>query len=168
MRLWRSAAHRRRGGQAGRVHPPPDGEGLHEPLPRPLERMLRLAVLTHVEAERRRRHPAVVHVGHPGGHEVVFACTADDPVDLGVRTDVLLALLARVPRPEHGPEPLVWVTRPGDLETQDDDACWVAAARAAAGELGRPVEMVLVGRHGWRDPRSGLSRTWKRLRSRSG
>ncbi len=146
------------------MHPPPDGEGLHEPLPRPLERMLRLAVLAHVVAERRRRHPTVVHVGHPGGDEVVFACTVEDPDDLGVRTDVLLALLARVPRPE----PLVWVTRPGDLETQDDDARWVAATRAASGELGRPVELVLVGRHGWRDPRSGLSRTWKRLRARAG
>ncbi|MBM7510164.1 hypothetical protein ABKW28_04055 [Nocardioides sp. 31GB23] len=146
------------------MHPPPDSEGLHEPLPRPLERTLRLAVLGHVEAERRRRHPTVVHVGRPGGGEVVFACAAGDPDDLGVRTDVLLALLSRV---DH-PEPLVWITRPGDLETQDDDACWLAATRAAAGELDRPVELVLVGRHGWRDPRSGLSRSWKRLRARSG
>jgi hypothetical protein len=150
------------------VHPPPDGEGLHEPLPRPLECMLRLAVLAHVESERRRRHPTVVHVGRPGGDEVVFACAVDDPDDLGVRTDVLLALLARVPRREGRPEPLVWVTRSGGLEIQDDDAGWVAATRAAAGELGRPVDMVLVGRHGWRDPRSGLSRNWKRLRARSG
>ncbi len=143
---------------------PAAGEGLQEPLPRALERELRLAVLHHVETEHRRRHPTVVHVGSPGGPEVVFACAPGDPDDLGVRTDVLLALLARCP----APRPLVWVTRPGDLTMQDDDACWVAATRAASGELGRGVELVLVGRHGWRDPRSGLTRTWKRLRARSG
>lgn len=145
--------------------PPPspaDGEGLHEPLPRDLERTLRLAVLRHVESEPRRRHPTVVHVGLPDDHESVFACAPGDPADLGVRTDVLLALLARAPQDR----PLVWITRPGELVTQDDDACWVAATRAASGELGRRVELVLVGRHGWRDPRSGLSRTWKRLRPR--
>lgn len=144
--------------------PPTDDEGLHAPLPRDLERTLRLAVLHHVETEPRRRHPTVVHVGGPGDHEAVFACAPGDPDDLGVRTDVLLALLARAPQAR----PLVWITRPGDLVTQDDDACWVAATRAAAGELGRPVDLVLVGRHGWRDPRSGLSRTWKRLRPRKG
>lgn len=146
------------------VPSPAAGEGLHEPLSRRLERTLRLAVLRHVEGEHRRRHPTVVHVGAPDDTEVVFACGPDDPADLGVRTDVLLALLARSPQVH----PLVWITRPGDLETQDDDACWVAATRAAAGELGRPVDLVLVGRHGWRDPRSDLTRTWKRLRARPG
>lgn len=145
-----------------RAPDPCTGEGLQEPLSRDLERRLRAAVLRHVTSEPRRRHPTVLHVGEPGGPELLFACAEDDPDDQGVRTDVVVALLARCPRPD----PLVWITRPGGLETQDDDARWLAATRAAGGELGRHVQLVLVSRRGWRDPRSGTTRTWRRLRDR--
>ncbi|ANH40044.1 hypothetical protein I601_3638 [Nocardioides dokdonensis FR1436] len=138
------------------------GEGLQEPLPRGLELRLRGLVLAHVSSRPARRHPTVVHVGGDDGDELVFACSPGDPDDQGVRTDVLLALLARA----TGSDPWVWITRPGGLATQDDDARWLAAARAAAGELGRPLVLVLVDRHGWRDPRSGVGRAWRRLRPR--
>lgn len=160
--------------------------GLVEPLPRVVESCLRTAVLQHAGSERRRRHPALLHVGTPGGREAVFGWDADDgPLDHGLRTDVVAALLRRsgpdrhpdrpaerrapsepgAPRP---PWPVVWLTRPGELDLQDGDAAWLAAARAATGEAGLPLLLVTVNRHGWRDPRSGLARTWVRLRPRSG
>lgn len=144
-------------------------EGLAEPLPRPLARALRRAALDLAAGERRRRFPAVLHVGDPGGAEEAFALAAGDPDDQAARTDVLAALLRRAGRGRgrHGqPAPLVWVTRPGPLELQDGDAAWLAAARAAAGEAGLPLVFVVVTREGWWDPRSGLRRVWRRLREK--
>jgi hypothetical protein len=63
--------------------------------------------------------------------------------------------------------PLVWLTRPGDLVDQDVDLAWLAGARQAFGEAGVPLVFVVVNRQGWRDPRSGLQRTWVRLRRSS-
>ena len=63
-----------------------------------------------------------------------------------------------------GSDPLVWLTRSGGLELQDVDARWLAASRAAYDEVRAPLAFVVVNRHGWRDPRSGLSRTWVRVR----
>jgi hypothetical protein len=75
--------------------------------------------------------------------------------------------VAALLRRTAGTEPrLVWLTRPGDLALQDLDAAWLAATRAAGAEAGLPLTMVVVTRHGWRDPRSGAGRTWKRLRAR--
>ena len=62
--------------------------------------------------------------------------------------------------------PLVWLTRPGELDLQDVDAAWLAAARTAYAEAAAPLTMVVVTRRGWRDPRSGVRREWKRLRQR--
>jgi hypothetical protein len=47
---------------------------------------------------------------------------------------------------------------------QDVDARWLAAARASYAEAGLPLTFVVVNRRGWRDPRSGLGRTWARVR----
>ena len=144
-------------------------EGLAEPLPRPLADALRRAALTQATAEHRRRFPAVVHVGDPGGEEQAFALAAGDPDDHAIRTDVLAAMLRRArrrPGRHDHPAPLVWVTRPGPLELQDGDAAWLAAARAAAGEAGLPLVYVVVTREGWWDPRSGLRRVWRRLRDK--
>lgn len=138
-------------------------EGLQEPLSAPLHRLLRRAVLEHASSERRRVFLPLLHVGVPGGVEAVFAVRDDDPSDHALRCDVVAAMVRRARRP--GPAPMVWLTRAGDLETQDVDAAWLASARAAFGELGLPLLMVLVTRHGWRDPRSGAQRTWRRLRT---
>ena len=139
-------------------------EGLVEPLPRELRAALRRAVLDHALSERRRHFTPALHAGAPGGAQEIVALEPADVLDHTLRTDVVGALLTRATR--AAPQPLLWLTRPGDLELQDLDALWVAAARAATAEAGIPLTMVVVDRHGWRDPRTGLSCTWQRLRRR--
>lgn len=141
-------------------------EGIREPVGRPLAAALRRAVLDHVLSERRRRFPALVHVGTPGGPEEVFVVDAADRLDHALRADVLAALLQRGRR--NRSVPVCWLTRPGPLEVQDVDAQWIAAARTAGAEAGIVVTWVVVTRRGWLDPRSGVRREWKRLRERGG
>ena len=138
-------------------------EGIREPLTAREHRTLRRAVLEHALSERRRIFAPLLHVGAPGGPQALFAPGRPADTDHALRTDVVAALLRRT----AGTEPrLVWLTRPGDLALQDVDAAWLAATRAAGAEAGLPLTMVVVTRHGWRDPRSGAGRTWKRLRAR--
>jgi len=137
--------------------------GLTEPVAPRLAALLRRAVLEHATSEPRRQFPARLHVGTPGGTQRVLAL-GDEPTDHSLRTDVVAAMLSRVP--VSGTGPVVWLTRPGELDLQDVDAQWLAAALAATGEAARPLTLVVVNRHGWRDPRSGTSRRWKRLRRR--
>jgi hypothetical protein len=138
-------------------------EGIREPLTRSLHRTLRRAVLEHAVSERRRVFAPLLHVGTPGGPQALFAPGPLVATDHALRTDVVAALLRRTSGLD---ERLVWLTRPGGLELQDTDAAWLAAARAAAAEADVPLTMVVVTRHGWRDPRSGAGQTWKRLRAR--
>ncbi len=77
---------------------------------------------------------------------------------------MVAALLRRSRR--SGSVPMVWLTRAGELDLQDVDVAWMAAARAASAEAGIGLTLVVVNRHGWRDPRSGVRREWKRLRQR--
>lgn len=139
-------------------------EGIREPVPRPLLQQLRTAVLDHALSERRRVHLPLLHVGSPGGTGTLFAIRGQDDSDHALRTDIVAALLGRSQR--AGVVPLVWLTRPGALDVQDVDAAWLASARAAYAEAGAPLTLVVVNRHGWRDPRSGCTREWKRLRQR--
>ena len=144
-------------------------------MERGLARLLRSAVLWHVRSERRRRHPALLHAGTPGGTETAFPADGADPTDHPLRVEVVLAMLRRVgalPDPDSPDDPddpdeapLLWLTRTGDLDLQDVDAHWLAAVCSAAGELGLPVRFVLVNRHAWRDPRTDVGRTWRRLRA---
>jgi hypothetical protein len=139
-------------------------EGLAEPLPPGLHASLRRAALDHALSERRRVFTPALHVGTPGGPQAVLALTPGERLDHALRTDVVAALRHRVAA--EVPAPVTWLTRPGDLALQDLDALWLAAARAACGEAGITLTLVVVSRHGWRDPRSGLTRTWRRLRRR--
>lgn len=141
--------------------PIPVGEGLSEPLGRPLARLLRRAVYDHAIADRRRVHPPCLHVGVPGEPHPVFALSESEPTDHSLRVEIVSALLRRA-----GTGALVWLVRTGDLEMQDVDAEWLAAARQAYAEAGRDLVFVVVNRHAWWDPRSGLRRTWRRLRVR--
>ena len=141
------------------------GEGIDEPVPRALAGVLRRAALDHARAEHRRGYPPLLHVGFPGGAEEVFALVPGDPTDHAIRADVLAAMIQRARR-VAGAVPLVWLTRAGPLDLQDVDAAWLAAARTAAAEAGVTLTMVVVTRHGWADPRSGVCRRWKRLRER--
>ena len=149
--------------------PPSDAEpgAITEPVPRGLASLLRRAVLDHAASERRRGFYPLLHVGLPGGLETVFAVRPDETLDHALRTDVVAAMLRRTCRPgAGGSEPLVWLTRPGELDVQDVDVAWLAATRAAAGELGRPLPFVVANRRSWCDPRTGVTRRWQRLRDR--
>ena len=139
-------------------------EGIEEPVSRSTAVVLRRAVLDHAVAERRRTFPALLHVGFPGGPEEVFAVDPDEELDHALRADVVAALLQRSRR--SGAVPMMWLTRPGPLELQDVDAAWLSAARTATAEAGVGLTLVVVIRRGWADPRSGVRREWKRLRSR--
>ena len=141
-------------------------EGIEEPVDGPLHKALRRAVLEHATSERRRVFAPLLHVGTPGGPQDVFAPAHldPDPLDHALRADVAAALLRR--HRSTSPAPLVWLTRPGELCLQDVDAAWLAAARTAAAEADLPLTMVVVTRRGWWDPRSGATRTWRRLRAR--
>jgi hypothetical protein len=137
--------------------------GLGEPLAAPVRRALRQAVLDHAVSERRRTYLPLLHVGFPGVRDVLHPARHDEPVDHGLRADLVAALVRRA---GLGGTPLVWLTRPGDLVLQDVDAAWLAGARQAFGEAGLPLVYVVVTRNGWRDPRSGLERHWVRMRRR--
>jgi hypothetical protein len=132
---------------------------LREPLALADRRLLRVAVLTLARTDHRRHIPPSLHVGVPGG---AVTTVADDPEwDHGLRTEIAGAVL----RMRRDP-PWVWVTRSGPLSMQDVDAAWLAPSLAAAAERGADVGFVVVTRHGWADPRSGLRQEWKRIRTR--
>ncbi|MDH2416612.1 hypothetical protein [Nocardioides sp. CER19] len=138
--------------------------GLVEPLATPLRRALRQAVMDHAVAEHRQDHLPILHVGLPGVRDAVHPVRPDEPTDQALRADIVAAMVRRA---ALAGTPLVWLTRPGDLVDQDVDAAWLAGARQAFGEAARPLVYVVVNRHGWRDPRSGLETHWARMRRRS-
>lgn len=132
---------------------------LREPLPIADRRLLRTAVLLRARGDHRRHVPPVLHIGVPGG---ATSAVADDPAwDHGLRTEIVGAVL----RARRDP-PWVWVTRSGPLSMQDVDAAWLGPTVAAAAERGVDPAYVVVTRHGWLDPRSGLLQVWKRIRQR--
>jgi hypothetical protein len=135
---------------------------LTDPVPSGLHALLRLAVLDHARSERRKHYLPLVHVGRPGASQTLFAVRTEDGADHALRTDVVAAMVRRA-TPGAG-TPMVWLTRSGELDLQDVDAAWLAAARTAYAEAELPLTMVVVNRRGWRDPRSGVGRTWSRLR----
>ena len=140
-------------------------DGITEPVPRPLARALRRAVIQHARDERRRRYPPVLHAGSPGGATRTFVA---DPAELdhALRTDVVQALLRARDVPADA---LLWLTRPetGDpADVHEADVDWTAAVQAAGAELGRPLTLVVVTRRSWRDPRTGVGRRWARARQR--
>lgn len=139
-----------------------DAGGIREPVDRALQQVLRRAVLEHSRTELRKQFPPVLHVGVPGIRARRF--TVAERLDHGLRTDVVEAMLR--PSVERGVVPLLWLTRRGGTEPHDVDALWTAAVQAAAGELGLRLDFVVVTRRSWHDPRTGVARTWKRVRDR--
>jgi hypothetical protein len=133
---------------------------LDEPLPRDTSRLLRRAVLDLAVSEHRAHFPAVLHTGVPGGP--VISVTDDRTWDHGLRTDIVATVLAEVTEPA----PLTWLTRAGTGSLQDVDAAWLGPVLAAYAAQGRDATFVVVTRHGWTDPRSGVGRRWKRIRQR--
>ena len=128
------------------------------------ELALRRAVREHAATERRARFVPILHVGVPGEPHEVFALGPEEPDDQALRADVVAAMRVRAAHRGGGPAPTVWLTRPGDLEAQDIDMAWMAAAWQAYAEAGVPLTFAVVNRRGWRDPRTGAGRTWVRPR----
>jgi hypothetical protein len=143
-------------------------DGVHEPLARPLQTVLRRAVADHAAREPRRVYPPLLHVGWPGGPEDVFAVGPDEELDHALRADVVAALLhtSRRHAPVTGAVPMLWLTRSGPLEVGDLDLAWLTAARTASAEAAVDLMLVVVTRRGWFDPRTGVRREWKRVRQR--
>jgi hypothetical protein len=136
--------------------------GLREPVDRAVQRLLRRAVLDHASGEHRKVFPPVLHVGVPGVRARRFEI--DAPLDHTLRTDIVEAMLR--PALEKQVVPLLWLTRRGSTSPHDVDGAWSAAVHAAGRELGLALGLVVVTRHSWHDPRTGVSRTWKRIRER--
>lgn len=138
---------------------------LRDPAPSPEQVLLRRAVLEHVRSISGRTVPPVLHVGVPGGQVRDFVVRRDEPTDHALRADVVSAMVGRRPAADgRSALPWVWLSRAGDLHLHDLDAQWLAAACTAYAEAGLDLTMVVVNRRGWRDPRSGTTRTWVRLR----
>lgn len=147
---------------SGRVGAMSTGPGLQEPLTPLLQRVLRSAVIAHARAEPRRSHPAVFHVGVPGGDVRIFEVRPGDTLDLALRTEIVEALARDALAAEI--VPLTWLSRMWG-ETDDEDLVWAAAVGAASGELGVRLDLVVLTRRSWHDPRSGVGRSWSRLRA---
>jgi hypothetical protein len=135
---------------------------VEEPLSRAAQALLRRLVVEHKATERRHRFPAVLHLGGPGRPEVGRVDESVADLDHALRCDILEAMLRRAP----GGAVMCWLTRPGGLEVQDVDLAWLRVVTAANGETDRDLPYVVVTRHGWRDPQSGVGRRWVRLRER--
>ena len=133
-----------------------------DPVPRATGLLLREAVRRLARGEHRRRFAPLLHLGRPGVHEHAVPA-ALSLTDHALRCDLVAAVLARHPE-AGGTEPLVWLTRAGELDAEDLDLAWTAAAAAAFAEAGRDLTCVVVTRQGWRDPRSGTRREWQRIR----
>lgn len=146
---------------------------IEAPITRETDRWLRAVTLGFTEGERRRRHPPVLWAGHPGRPPCRLDLGPCDGPDPALGTDLAAALLVQArfaERRRGGDEdrpPWLWLTRQGGLSDDDQDAQWAAAARAAGVELTVPCPFVVVVRHGWHDPVSGVRRQWVRLRRRS-
>jgi hypothetical protein len=133
-----------------------------EPVSRADQALLRHLVLDHKAAERRRRFPAVFHLGSPGKPPCGRVDESGPALDDALRCELLAAMLRRcVPGP-----PMAWLTRPGDLAVQDVDLAWLRALIAVSEQAGRRPHFVVVTRAGWLDPCTGTGRRWVRVRQR--
>ena len=139
--------------------------GIDDPPDPALRRRLRAVVLGHGEAEHRRVFDPTLHL------ESVH-CVLDraETWDDALRADVAAALLRRLQRAETTEPWLAWLTRTGDLDTQDIDLAVLRSLRTASAEAGPDTtdfHFVVVNRRAWRDPVTGVGQEWKRLRDRN-
>ncbi len=140
---------------------------LFAPITRLEHRALRAAVLEFKEAHPRGRAPVSLWVGFPGGDSVGHVVAPGQDLDQALRTDISAALLQRTQR--YGPQRWAWLTRTGTVSAlHDADAAWSCAWYAACAEARVDVPFVVVTRSGWRDPRTGVIREWRRLRRHGG
>ncbi|HWU21695.1 MAG TPA: hypothetical protein VN088_09220, partial [Nocardioides sp.] len=116
----------------------------------------------HAATTTRRSCPSILHVGIPGGPQRTLELDPEWELDATLRVDMIEAI-TRQPLTE-GRVPLLWITRAGRSQSSSDDLLWAAAARAAGAELNVALDLVVVTRRSWRDPRTGVGRTWQRHR----
>jgi hypothetical protein len=144
--------------------------GLTEPLDPALATALRAAALELRCRRRTRRFPPEVSVGRLGRPREDRAAVVElaDPgaLDHTLRCEMAAALLARALADEE--RPVAWLSRAGPLSWHDLDAAWWPALATAYAEAAVPLTAVVVTKTGWYDPRSGLTREWRRLRPRRG
>jgi hypothetical protein len=129
--------------------------------------MLRAEVVDHARVERRLLFPALLHVGTPDGFRVSTPIN-DAPTDFGTRIDLVHAMVRRVgieDTTSGTATPWVWLTRSGPAVPDDFDLSIMAPALHAFGEADQVLRFVVITRRGWHDPRSGLQRSWVRLRA---
>jgi hypothetical protein len=129
----------------------------------PTRARLRLEVGRFRARESRRVFDTAVYVGRLDGPRDSFVARARDltMMDAGLRIDVVAALVEATAEEARQ----AWITRAGIPAPHDEDLAWLAAAISGFGIHGRPLDGFYVfTRTGWLDPRSGESRTWKRLR----
>lgn len=139
--------------------------GIEEPVQPLLGRVLRRAVADHARTEQRRRFPPVLHAGFPGSSERTLVLDPAWDLDEALRVDMVEAITRHHVAQEK--VPLVWITRADcEEDTTGDDLAWAAAVRAAGAELGVALDLVVVTRHSWHDPRTGVGRRWQRVRRR--
>lgn len=144
--------------------PGPVPPGLAAPAPLALRRGLRTTVLDLKTRYRRRRFTPMVTLGFPAGDQVTHVLEPGVAYDFALRAEVVGALLHR--SRASRPEPVCWLSRPGQPTLHDLDADWLAAAMAAYAEAAVPLTLVIVTTTGWFDPRTGVGQTWRRLRHR--
>lgn len=128
---------------------------------------LRLAVHGLRSTERGRSFAPMLHAGLLGGQEFERPLDAElDARDVGIRTDLALALVAGAR--EFSSHPAVWITRPGTPDPHDLDLRWVPVLHRVCGILEvEPRCVVVITKAGWLDPISGERAEWKRLRLRA-
>jgi hypothetical protein len=127
--------------------------------------LLRLALTQHVtSAGTRRALPTLMHVGIPGGEEVLVPEVPG--LDPGLRADVMERALDGLDLEEP---PLPWLTRNGELSPGDVDLAWFAATREAYGRhsLQLPGFYVMT-RYGWLDLSTDELIRWSRIRPSKG
>ncbi|GAB2759097.1 hypothetical protein GCM10027020_09330 [Nocardioides salsibiostraticola] len=147
--------------------------GIDDPPDPALSRLLRAVVLEHAENEHRRVFDPTLHLAvlTQEGDRTPIHCvlSREDTWDDALRTDVVAALLRRLPPQRATERWLAWLTRTGDLDIQDLDLAALRALRSAAAEAeAADFHFVVVNRRAWRDPVTGVGREWKRLRDRRG
>ncbi|THI96367.1 hypothetical protein E7Z54_16890 [Nocardioides sp.] len=103
----------------------------------------------------------MLHVGVPARAARCFEVRTEDRLDHALRVEVVEAMCRASLARDF--VPLVWLTR--EEEGHDvEDLAWAAAVGAAGFELGVSLDLVVVTRRWWRDPRTGVGRSWRRLR----
>lgn len=126
---------------------------------------LREAVHRLRQTHRGRSFERVLHVGSLGAEAARFTIADRVDVDQALRLDVATALLERCAEPQ----PLLWITRPGDPEPWLSDLAWLRAAWLACRDDGRtPGPAIVLTKDGWTAPFTGEQARWKRLRLRTG